>query len=398
MCSTIGDAMLVAAAVLAAARLPRKQALRVIGPPLALYAVWFAAVGRLGISDHSDRFSLTGFSAIPNYIWSGLSSALGQTFNLPSAGGALLVGMGAWTAYRSRRLWAQHPALLALGAGVVCFYALAALGRDVSTVSAGVSRYVYVAVALLVPLMGKLLSPARASSGAVFGAVGLLALTALGNVGQAQSWASARVALTSASKVQVVATGRLLGDGVQFVSGPDAPPIGVLPNLAAGPLARLARSHLLPDIPVSAFELINARTALAVGTWNGSVTALTRHPVSVGRFVYQKSTFSAVSSQPGGCLALTPNSTSPVQIWLRLAPGDNAASLLVVSPEAAAGTINYLAAVLVPPQGPTTSVPLELVVPHKGKGYLSDNDPQAELVITWNVGTPVTLCGLSGPS
>ena len=68
------------------------------------------------------------------------------------------------------------------------------------------------------------------------------------------------------------------------------------------------------------------------------------------------------------------------------------------SPEAAAGTINYLAAVLVPPQGPTTSVPLELVVPHKGKGYLSDNAPQAELVITWNVGTPVTLCGLSGPS
>ena len=43
MCSTIGDAMLVAAAVLAAARLPRKQALWVIGPPFALYAVWFAS-------------------------------------------------------------------------------------------------------------------------------------------------------------------------------------------------------------------------------------------------------------------------------------------------------------------------------------------------------------------
>jgi hypothetical protein len=91
-------------------------------------------------------------------------------------------------------------------------------------------------------------------------------------------------------------------------------------------------------------------------------------------------------------------STDPVQIWLRLAPGEGSASLRVISPPAATGTVNYLAAVLVPPQGPTTSVPLELVVPHKGKGYLSDNDPQAELVITWNVGTPVTLCGLSGPS
>jgi hypothetical protein len=148
---------------------------------------------------------------------------------------------------------------------------------------------------------------------------------------------------------------------------------------------------------VSAFDLINARTALAVGTWNGSVTALTRHPLFTGRFMYQKSTFSAPSSQPGGCLTLVPESTNPVQVWLRLAPGEKSASLRVISPAAATGTVNYLAAVLVPPQGPTTSVPLELVVPHKGKGYLSDNDPQAELVISWNVGTPITLCGLSGP-
>ena len=222
-------------------------------------------------------------------------------------------------------------------------------------------------------------------------------MAAVGNVGQAQSWAATRVALTSASEVQVVATAKLLGTGVPYVSGPDAPPIGALPNLWAGPLGRLQRSHLLPDTPVSAYDLINARTALAVGTWNGSVTALTRHPLSTGRFRYEKSTFSAPSSQPGGCLGLTPVSTDPVQIWLRLAPGEGSASLRVISPPAVTGTVNYLAAVLVPPRGPTTSVPLELVVPHKGKGYLSDDDPQAELVITWNEGTPLTLCGLSAP-
>ena len=138
---------------------------------------------------------------------------------------------------------------------------------------------------------------------------------------------------------------------------------------------------------------------LAVGTWNGSVTALTRHPLSDWPVRLPKiDVFGPLV--PTGRLpgAWRPMSTSPVQIWLRLAPGEKAASLRVISPEAATGTVNYLAAVLVPPQGPTTSVPLELVVPHKGKGYLSDNDPQAELVITWNVGTPLTLCGLSGPS
>ena len=134
-----------------------------------------------------------------------------------------------------------------------------------------------------------------------------------------------------------------------------------------------------------------------MGTWNGSVTALTRHPLFRGRFAYEKSTFSTASSQPGGCLTLAPQSTNPVQVWLRLPAGERSASLRVISPPAATGTVNYLAAVLVPPSGPTTSVPLELVVPHKGKGYLSDNDPQAVLVITWNVGTPISLCGLSGP-
>jgi len=397
MCSTIGDAMLVGAAVLAAARLPRRQALWVVGPPLAAYAIWFAAVGRLGISAHSDRFSLGELSGVPSYIWTGLSSALGQTFNLADAGGALLVGLGVWAAYHLRSLWARHPALVGLGAAVFAFYALAALGRDTSTVDASVSRYVYIAIALLVPVLGKLLGPARASAGAVFGAVALLALSALGNVGQAQSWAATRQVLTSASQVQVLATARLLGAGVAFVSGPGAPPIEALPNLTAGPLARLQRSHLLPGTPVSAFDLINARTALAVGTWNGSVTALTRHPLFTGRFMYERSTFSVASSQPGGCLTLVPEGTSPVQVWLRLARGQKSASLRVISPPAATGTVNYLAAVLVPPSGPTTSVPLELVVPHKGKGYLSDNDPQAVLVITWNVGTPITLCGLSGP-
>ena len=246
MCSTIGDAMLVAAAVLAAARLPRKQALWVIGPPLAAYALWFAAVGRLGISGHSDRFSLTGLSGVPTYIWTGLSSALGQTFNLPSAGAALLVGTGAWTAYHLRQLWARHPSLIGLGAAVLAFYALTALGRDTSTVDAGVSRYVYVAIALLVPIMAKILGPPGASRGMVLGAVGLLALAAVGNVGQAQSWAATRVALTSASEVQVVATAKLLGTGVPYVSGPDAPPIGALPNLWAGPLGHLQRSAPAP--------------------------------------------------------------------------------------------------------------------------------------------------------
>ena len=60
------------------------------------------------------------------------------------------------------------------------------------------------------------------------------------------------------------------------------------------------------------------------------------------------------------------------------------------------GTTQYVAAVLAPPRGPSSSVAVELAVPANGTGYLSDNDPGAQLVISWTSGTPLRLCGLAG--
>ena len=80
----------------------------------------------------------------------------------------------------------------------------------------------------------------------VWAAVALLAFTALGNVGQAQSWASSRVTFTSGLKTSVLAAGKLLGSGVQDVSGPGAAPINFDPNLSASALGDLQRSGWLP--------------------------------------------------------------------------------------------------------------------------------------------------------
>ena len=397
MCSTIGNAMVVGAAVLASARLPRRRVFNVIAPPVAAYALWFALVGHLGLAAHSDRVSLTTLTNLPGYVWTGLSAALGQSFNLPSAGGALLVCVAVWVAYHSRALWYQAPAVLGLCAAVLVFYALAAMGRDASTVSPAVPRYVYIAIALFLPAVAKLLSPARTSTSrvAVLGAVTLLAVSTLGNVGQAQRWASSRVALTSLLKTDVFAAARLLGAGVQDVSGPGAAPIGAFPNLTAAGLAHLERSHELPAFALSAQDLVNARTLLAIGDWDGSATALTPRPLFAGRFEFVKSTYSTVHALPGHCLVFDPEAANPpIQVWLRMAPGEPSASVRAIVPPAAGTSANYLAGVLVPPTAPSSSVPVELTVPAKGMGYLDDNDPQAELVVMWNVGTPLTLCGL----
>jgi len=399
MCSTIGDALVLGAAVLAFSRRPKREAVRVLALPVVAYALWFVVVGRLGLTEHSDQFPLATYTGVPSFVWSGLSSALGQVFNLAGAGAAILVGLGAWVVWKGGALWRQYPALIGLCAAVVAFYALTALGRDGTTVSPGLSRYVYVAMALLLPVVAKLLSPAVQSHAARWAAVALLAFTALGNVGQAQSWASSRVTFTSGLKTSVLAAGKLLGSGVQDVSGPGAAPINFDPNLSASALGDLQRSGWLPRAVLTPLELVNARTLLAVGDWNGSATSLTRQALFTGKFTYEKNSFARALAGAGNCITFVPTVTSPpFQVWLRIPSGATAASVQVNVPTPPPGTTEYVAAVLAPPGGPSSSVAVELAVPANGTGYLSDNDPGAQLVISLSSGTPLRLCGLAGAS
>jgi len=400
MCSTIGDAMVLGAAVLAFARRPKREAVRVLGLPVVAYALWFVVVGRLGLTEHSDRFPLATFTGVPSYVWSGLSSALGQAFNLEGAGAAFLVGLGAWVVWKSGALWRQNPALIGLAGAAVAFYALLALGRDATTVSPGQSRYVYVAMALLLPVIAKLVSPAGQSHVARWAAVALLGFTALGNVGQAQSWASSRVTFTSGLKTNVLAAGELLGSGVQDVSGPSGAPISFDPNLSASALRDLQRAGWLPHAALTPLELVNARTLLAVGDWNGSATSLTPKALFAGKFSYEKDNFALVVAGAANCMTFVPTVANPAfQVWLRIPSGETAASVQVNVPTTpSSGTSPYIAAVLSPPGGPSSSVAAQLAVPPNGTGYLSDNDPGAQLVISWTGGTPLTLCGLAAAS
>ncbi len=396
MCSTIGDAMVVGAAVLALARLPWKRALAVLALPVVAYGAWFAGVGRLGLAAHSDRFTLGTLTSLPRFVWDGLSWALGRAFNLEAAGVVILIGIIAWVAWHAAKILREQPVLLALCAATVSFYLLAGLGRDISTGTPDVSRYVYVAIALLTPVIATLLSPQRAPAVVRLAAVALLVVTLIGNVGQAHTWVKARVALTSRLKIDVLASGRLVAAGVQDVTGPNAAPISYFPNLSAAGLAALQRAHLLPPAALTPLDMANARALLAVGDWNGANTALSPRPLVAGQFEYLKSRQGVVTSGGNGCLTFSPLGPGrPLQIWLRIPAGATSGSVLVETPPAPPGTTNYLAAVLVPRRGPSSSVPVELVVPRSGSGYLSDNAARAALVIAWARGTTLKLCGIS---
>ena len=108
MCSTIGDAMVVGAAVLAFARLPWRRALAVLALPIFSYVLWFSSVGRLGLSAHSDRFTLGTLTALPRYMWDGLSWALGRASNLQPAGVVILVVLIVWAIWNGPKCGASN--------------------------------------------------------------------------------------------------------------------------------------------------------------------------------------------------------------------------------------------------------------------------------------------------
>ncbi len=400
MCSTIGDAMVVGAAVLAFARLPKARALRLLWPPTACYVVWFFGVGRLGIAAHSDHFDLSTFTSLPGYVWEGLSTALGRAFNFDAAGAALLVGLAAWVAWRARRLWAERPALIALCASALTFYALAAVGRDAGG-GPTASRYVYVVFAILLPVVAVVLdgggrwgwAPARVA------AVGLLVLSTLGNVGQARAFTSARTALTTRLKTQLEAVGELVAGGTADVSGPGAAPVPGDPNLQVADIAQLERARFLPKPHLGAATVADARAVLALGVWDGVQMTLSHAPLSSARFELVQASGVRVGHS-GGCVAFSPLSATQVpRVQLEVPAGEKSAAVLVESGPST--TARFVGAMLVAPrtsahagQARIVSAPVELAVPARGTGWLNDNAAGSGVILTWTYATPVTLCGL----
>jgi hypothetical protein len=405
MCSTVGDAMLVALAVVLFARGPGRRAVAVLALPAGSYVVWLAFVGRLGLTRPGDHVHGSTLTGVPGYLWTGLSTALGRSFNLEAAGGALLVALGAWAMWHMRPLLSARPALLALCAGAVVFYLVVALGRDSGgDVGSTAPRYIYIGMALLLPAIAFALgsfgrpatdaapegpAPPPGPGPARCGVVALLVATAVGGAGQAETWATARVALVQGLRTDVVATARLLGSGVTDAAGPEAAPIGYAPDLTAAVLGRLGRSDLLGGASLPPATVINARALLAVG--------LTSTPRFSRRFYLVSTSGVATWGGPAGCKIFAPhNSAVPGEIVLGSQGTSGGASVQLFLVPPASTVTTTIDILLAPPGAPPGTIPAPLYPPAGGAAYLDDNYPRAALVLEWATGTSLTLCGL-GP-
>jgi hypothetical protein len=151
MCSGIGVTMVLATTVFSCCRRGWKVGLQVVSVPAMVFLVWYAAIGHQGTT--ADTLTMSLVLHIPIYVWTGVTSALTQISGIPNSGPALLVVLlvGLFAYATRERAWHLAVAGVAGVCGLYLFSALTRLRLGID--QATVSRYVYVAGALLMPLV-----------------------------------------------------------------------------------------------------------------------------------------------------------------------------------------------------------------------------------------------------
>jgi len=155
--------------------LTRPRELVWLAIPVGLYAIWYVAFGKSGIT----ALRSPSPDGVPAYVLSGLiasaAGALGSTSTIVGAGGLLALAAGlVWT--RS-----VPPEIVALLGAAVAFFAIAGLVRaQLGAEQAAASRYVYVAAPAFIVAGTYVLARIRKPIGNVLG-VAVLAVALTGN-------------------------------------------------------------------------------------------------------------------------------------------------------------------------------------------------------------------------
>ena len=147
MCSGIGVPMVAGCGLVALTRRNLKATLIAVIVPAVVFLTWWETIG------HTGTATTLAFRDLPSYVWAGLTASVAGYFDLPHVVGAVLVVVLILAA-----LWRRNvPAALAVT--TVALYLFVGTGRSILGANqAAISRYSYLAVALLLPLAGQLMT------------------------------------------------------------------------------------------------------------------------------------------------------------------------------------------------------------------------------------------------
>jgi hypothetical protein len=150
LCSGMGVPLVAAGAAVALARRRFRVAVIAAVPPAVIFLSWWVTIGHRG----GGRAGHVTVGSLASYVWTGLTASAGGYLDLPRVVGAVLV-----VALAGAALWRRDvPAVLAVM--TVPLYLFVGVGRVgiLGPGEAAASRYSYFTIALLLPLVGELIT------------------------------------------------------------------------------------------------------------------------------------------------------------------------------------------------------------------------------------------------
>ncbi|MDP8928878.1 MAG: hypothetical protein M3O70_09960 [Actinomycetota bacterium] len=154
--SGIAITMVAVAGFTALLRRGWRAALVTVGPPAVIYVIWLAIIGHLGLGAHRGSIDVAN---IPPFVWRGVTNTVDISLGLSGAGVIVVAGLLVWCVRHRGELRQRAAAVTACAAGSAAFFAVAGFGRaGMHAQQAESSRYLYVAGALLIPMVGVALS------------------------------------------------------------------------------------------------------------------------------------------------------------------------------------------------------------------------------------------------
>jgi hypothetical protein len=286
MSSGIGITMVAVAGVVALLRRGWRAASVTISIPALVYLAWLAIIGHQGLA----ATHVTGGTLllIPDFIWKGLTNTVDTTTGLIGFGAVAVIGLLVWLVFNARLAGSIAPAF-AGAIGAVVFFGITGLGRSSFGIDQATGpRYVYVAFALLIPIIAVALSaPARRGFIAQFVIVLLAIFALVHNVDQLVSQARVYGEVKQNSKQQILAGGQLITAGAPLIGQHPDPQWA--PDLTTQDLRFMIRDGALPPATeITEKQRLDAVLALQLDLTAGpEVTG----PASV-----------AVQAGPGGAL------------------------------------------------------------------------------------------------
>jgi hypothetical protein len=355
-----------------------------VAPCGAVYLLWFGLVGRKANTLVPRQSLEATLLAAPAYILTGLAHSMSAATGSDAFGPLVFLAI-AWFAVRRARE-ARGPAapVFAGLAGSLVFFVVAAFGRDVfGPTEAERSRYVYIAVALLLPAVGlavtALLGRRR---GAGLAALAVLALVGTWNFGQLLTTRDSFEVVSQASERRLIAAVQIAATQRTFPAGMPIANLGggsLVPTL--GTLEQLSREGDLPTgVRPYPVDFVDVATEIQL--------ELTSSPVFAGAGASVGPGSAGFGSAPANAGCTT--STS-LEDGAELQLDVQSPASVLVTPAAGTSTVD-IGLVIGGVRGTVTLFPLSSTKP-----WLDVAAAPADVDLFLQPGATVTTCGQAPP-